>query len=1181
MRIRRLELLRYGHFTDAVMEFPVRLPDLHIVFGPNEAGKSTALSALEDFLFGIPHNSPLNFLHDYPSMRVGAVLEDEGHEFSALRRKGRRDTLLSRHEVPIPGAEGDLARFLAGADRSFFSRMFSLDHSRLRQGGREILEAQDEVGRMLFSVGTGIAGLRDRLKDLEREADALWGTRRAAHRKYYQAEDRLKAAENALRKHTVTAAEWQDIKRAHDAAREAYGALEREIEARSAELRKLNRIRRVFRDVRRACELASGIESLGEVTLLPEDARGALREAEEKIEQTVTRIETLTEQLEAVRGERAALVCDESLLLRAQDIHHLNERRIQVRAGKADLPKRRAELAGAEAAMRSLAAELEWEAADVDRVLSRLPTRARSAAARALISSRGGLLSGLENARKAVEEAETRLAEVVQGLAELGTPADVSRLAAAVEATRAGGDVGSRIRAVESEIRDLDAAIHRHLALLKPEVPDVQTLESIPVPPRDTVQGHRDERRDLDQRTADCRARTGAAELQLERHRKAYDRVAFEEHAVSPEELARVRRHRDTGWSLIRRKYIDGVAVPEDRLEEFAAAGGELPDLYEAAVRTADETADRRFDKAEAAARLAEISRQIADQKDLLEDLQAEARMLAERGVALDAAWEEMWKEAPFPPLSPDTMLEWMAARSDILSLVERRASAQRQLASLLGEEREAADRLRSELEALGMERAPWEDRPLSMVLEAAAEVLRRHRQVADDRRKLEETRRRVQSECERKGRELERARSDWTDWNTRWADALARLGLDAATLPQAVEAQLDVIDRMREVAVKIDELRHERIEKIEQFIAAFNRDVEETIRGLAPDLAAAEPDEAVLQLQQRLKEAERVRQLQAEKDEAVLSLEKKIQEWEELRREAGGVIVALQSQAGVESLEELRGAVGKSDSLRKFQAELEEVTRNLLAEGDGLSIAELQRECEGMDLDQVVVRAEGLEKELQGLRERLLEAREALTAARRAFEAIGADDAAARAAADRQAALAEMKETAERYVLVRSAALLLRWAIDRYRREKQAPLLKRAGRVFSTLTGGSFVDLSLAFDEEDRAHLAGVRPDGGRVAVGGMSTGTADQLYLALRVASVEDYLERAAPLPFVADDLFINFDDTRAAAGMEVMARLAERTQVLFFTHHAHLLDIARRALGPDLSVISLLECTDDEVT
>jgi uncharacterized protein YhaN len=80
------------------------------------------------------------------------------------RRKGNKDTLLGDNDTPIPSGDGTLALFLAGADRRFYTRMFSLDHERLRQGGKEILQAQDDVGQMLFSASAGITGLRERLK---------------------------------------------------------------------------------------------------------------------------------------------------------------------------------------------------------------------------------------------------------------------------------------------------------------------------------------------------------------------------------------------------------------------------------------------------------------------------------------------------------------------------------------------------------------------------------------------------------------------------------------------------------------------------------------------------------------------------------------------------------------------------------------------------------------------------------------------------------------------------------------------------------------------------------------------------------------------------------------------------------------------------------------------------------
>ena len=92
---------------------------------------------------------------------------------------------------------------------------------------------------------------------------------------------------------------------------------------------------------------------------------------------------------------------------------------------------------------------------------------------------------------------------------------------------------------------------------------------------------------------------------------------------------------------------------------------------------------------------------------------------------------------------------------------------------------------------------------------------------------------------------------------------------------------------------------------------------------------------------------------------------------------------------------------------------------------------------------------------------------------------------------------------------------------------------------------------------------LKGVRPDGRLVGVEGMSNGSHDQLYLALRLASLESWLQAHEPIPFVVDDILLNFDDRRALAALRALAELSRRTQVLFFTHHRHLVELAEANL------------------
>ena len=231
-------------------------------------------------------------------------------------------------------------------------------------------------------------------------------------------------------------------------------------------------------------------------------------------------------------------------------------------------------------------------------------------------------------------------------------------------------------------------------------------------------------------------------------------------------------------------------------------------------------------------------------------------------------------------------------------------------------------------------------------------------------------------------------------------------------------------------------------------------------------------------------------------------------------------------------------------------------------------------KECNEADITGVRNLIEELEERRSGLDDNIKEAAGELSRRKDEFEAVGGDDRAAEAAARKESAITEMAHITERYVRIRSAATMLEWAIERYRKENQDPMINRASGHFAALTNGSFSGLDAEIDERDRVQIIGVRPGGGRGGISGMSDGTAGQLYPALPIAAIEDHLESSKALPFVADDLFINFDDMRSAAGLKLLGELSRKTQVLFFTHHAHLVELARDTLGKSLNVVSLGE-------
>jgi len=140
----------------------------------------------------------------------------------------------------------------------------------------------------------------------------------------------------------------------------------------------------------------------------------------------------------------------------------------------------------------------------------------------------------------------------------------------------------------------------------------------------------------------------------------------------------------------------------------------------------------------------------------------------------------------------------------------------------------------------------------------------------------------------------------------------------------------------------------------------------------------------------------------------------------------------------------------------------------------------------------------------------------------------------------------------------------VLKEAVQRYQEQNEAPVLQLAGDYFRRLTVGSFVKLVADFSEQGEKVLMGDRGDGSNlVPLAGMSDGTCDQLYLSLRLAGLEHFLQSHEPVPFIVDDILIGFDDRRSAAALQILAELAGKTQVIFFTHHEHLLQLAETHL------------------
>lgn len=263
--------------------------------------------------------------------------------------------------------------------------------------------------------------------------------------------------------------------------------------------------------------------------------------------------------------------------------------------------------------------------------------------------------------------------------------------------------------------------------------------------------------------------------------------------------------------------------------------------------------------------------------------------------------------------------------------------------------------------------------------------------------------------------------------------------------------------------------------------------------------------------------------------------------------------------QAGVNTNNDLIATGEKSRKKRQLQKNLDNLDQELARNGDGQSIVELEKEADESEIDAIEGELEKISLELKELQAK----RDSLRDQRQTFQyEINAKDGSATAANASEEAeehLATMVSSAEQYLRLQIATLILKQRIEDYRKKNQAPVLARAGKLFSRLTSGSYANLRDELDDGGKPILFGVRPNDEEVAVEGMSDGTRDQLYLALRIAALEQHLSKGEPMPFIVDDILIGFDDNRTRVCLEVLAELAVRTQVLLFTHHRRVLELA----------------------
>ena len=325
-------------------------------------------------------------------------------------------------------------------------------------------------------------------------------------------------------------------------------------------------------------------------------------------------------------------------------------------------------------------------------------------------------------------------------------------------------------------------------------------------------------------------------------------------------------------------------------------------------------------------------------------------------------------------------------------------------------------------------------------------------------------------------------------------------------------------------------------------------------------NLSALEKRDLVIEAERRLTGARQTQSkrqtLQKQSDQAQAKMQQAAVAMAEIESQLKGMCM----QAGCRINDELPEAERRSAQRLQLEARLRHENERLLQLGGGAAVDEFVSATTAIDPDGISGDIERLKEEIQQLSAEKSELDQAIGRENAELSRMDGGDRAAVIAEEMQTIIGGLERDVEQYARLKIATRVLSLAIERFREKSQGPILKRASNRFSRITCGSFEGVRADHDPDGNPVLVGVRPGGRQIVpVEGMSDGTADQLYLALRLAGLEHYLDGNEPMPFIVDDILIKFDNSRAAAALQALAEISTRAQVIFFTHHRHLVELA----------------------
>jgi uncharacterized protein YhaN len=1150
MKLQQLHINQFGHFSECDIAIPG--DGLQVIYGPNEAGKTTLLQFLRGWLFDFPTRTPYDFKGGAEIAGVGTMILGDGRTVELRRRKGTKNKV----GVKIDGCDTGLdetgfQRLMGNANRSLFESIFAFGLDQLSQGEESL--KHESLQSVLFGGGLGSSASPERiLQELERQAGELFSPV-ARKPSINQLLSELKVLPEQIKEKSVRPDRYEKSKRLVDDSGQQAAAFQQAVVQLRRDHGRLEKLCRAHQKWAELQQCRSDRSPLTVPKTLPANAGARYASVSEKIQAGEEETAKLTRSIAMLERELDALKLDPRAVSYRAEIRACLEMKQSFLEAKADLPKLKTEHAASRQQIDRELSELRpgWNheelrgfaidvamRADIERLTDEQRLRETTQA----------------ELRAKRTQVDAQLRQSRADLHALGESRDVSELIAVLSDESA---YRSDVKVLEKravELAKADRLLTAQLKKLFPSVADESNVRDLPVPHVSTIKQFESDFADLREQL-----RTTSESLQQDKCERTeiqdkLDEVTSRGTVPSLRERDAARQKRDASWAEIRLRLIDG-----NQAAWLEANPESQSDAFEQAVRDADAIADDIYANADAVARREQFRRQIDVLTTRIDQRHEQVAELKQQTAELQQGWILAWASCKFEPLDPDAMRQWVTDHEAVCETITKR------------------DELFAETEQLKSQVIAFESR-LRLVCgddSAVPVLLVRAQSTVDDAKEhvsrskeLYRELSRLEPQIEQCDIELKTALDREEASKKSWQAVLRQLRFPADF---DTELTRTVIERLLGTRVKLDNLpqEEERLAAMQARLDEFAARVRPLCEALASDLLRDPPELAIEKLSDQLERAAETQkqfdQLCRERDQAT--------EQRRLNDERIAKFVAERTElfaaAQVDTEIEFFDVVARAEKIARLDADLEQRTREIDLIRAGEDREEFERMLSQQDADILEYQRRDLSERLHAAEQQKSEADGAAAVAKNDLARLDGSGEAASLTDQLFRKRSQLAAEVDRYVPLVFAKHLLSEAVRRFEREHQPEMIATVSRLINQMTAGRYIEF-----DRTTGNTQGIlirRHDGAERTPEQLSSGTREQLYLAIRLAYVLHYCQQNEPLPIVMDDVLVNFDDGRVRQTLMTLAEVAKSVQILFFTCHPHMVALAREVV-PNLQPIDL---------